>query len=63
MSLRFGADWVTVAWANPKPGFEVDVEPEHGNGVQVRFESDDHRSRVTGWWADGPRDEVREDER
>jgi hypothetical protein len=54
---------VTVQWANPNAGFEVKVESEHGNGVRVEFESDDHRTRVEGWWADGPQDQVLEEER
>jgi hypothetical protein len=63
VSLRFSPSGVTVVWATPAAGFEVEVEPEHGNGVRVEFESDDHRSRVTGWWDGGPLDETREDER
>jgi hypothetical protein len=60
-TLRFSAAGVTVVTATPKPGFRVDVEPEHGNGVRVEFESDTHRSRVSGWWDGGPRYETRED--
>lgn len=60
VSLRFEASGVTVAFASPAAGFEVEVEPEHGNGVKVEFESETHRSRVTGWWDGGPRDEVDE---
>jgi hypothetical protein len=59
-SLRFSAAGVVVVSATPAAGFDVEVEPEHGNGVQVEFESEGHRSRVDGWWADGPQDEVRE---
>lgn len=60
VSLRFEASGVTVAFANPAAGFEVEVEPDHGNGVKVEFDSETHRSRVTGWWEGGPRDEVEE---
>lgn len=63
VALRFAPSGVTVVWATPAAGFEVEVEPEHGNGVRVEFESDDHRSRVTGWWDGGPLDEAREEER
>jgi hypothetical protein len=62
-ALRFSPSGVTVVWATPAAGFEVEVEPEHVNGVRVEFESDGHRSRVTGWWDRGPRDETREDRR
>jgi hypothetical protein len=61
-SLRFSASGVTVVWATPAAGFEVQIEPE-GPGVQVEFESEEHRSRVTGWWDGGPRDDTREDAR
>jgi hypothetical protein len=62
-SLRFSAEGVTVLWANPAAGFEVEIEPEHVNGVKVEFESETHRSRVDGWWDDGPQDRVREEDR
>lgn len=62
VALRFRPAGVTVVFANPAPGFTVEVEPEHVNGVKVEFESETHRSRVDGWWDGGPRDRVREDE-
>jgi hypothetical protein len=62
-ALRFDDDGtVTVVWATPNAGFTVDTGNE-GSGVRVEFESDAHRSRVDGWWDDGPRDEVREEPR
>lgn len=61
-TLRFEATGVTVVEATPRPGYSVEVEPTHDNGSQVEFRSDNHRSRVEGWWDDGPRDEVREEE-
>ena len=60
-SLRFAPTGVTVVFANPASGFSVSVEPEHGNGVSVEFESEGHESRVDGWWEGGPVDRVRED--
>lgn len=62
VALRFASTGVTVVYATPAAGFEVDVEPEHGNGVRVEFESESHRSRVDGWWDNGPVDRVREDD-
>lgn len=62
-ALRFTPGGVTVAWSTPNPGFGVDTEPEHGNGVRVEFESDGHRSRIEGWWDGGPRERVREEPR
>ena len=53
-SLRFSPSGVTVVFANPAQGFDVDIEPEHDNGVRVRFESESHESRLDGWWQDGP---------
>ena len=60
-SLRFASTGVTVLFANPASGFSVSVEPEHGNGVSVEFESEGHESRVDGWWEGGPVDRVREE--
>ena len=61
-ALRFAPQGVTVVFANPAEGFTVEVEPEHGNGVKVEFESESHESRVDGWWADGPVDLVQEED-
>ena len=61
-TLRFDPAGATVVAATPAPGFAVETSSEHGNGVRVEFESDEHRSRVTAWWEGGPRQEVREDD-
>lgn len=61
-TLRFSPQGVTVVTATPNPGFSVDVEPEHGNGVKVEFESEAHESRVDGWWDGGPVERVSEGE-
>ncbi len=63
VSLRFTSSGVTVVFANPAAGFDVEVEPEHVNGVKVEFESETHRSRVDGWWEGGPVDRIREEDR
>lgn len=60
-SLRFSPSGVTVVFANPAQGFDVEIQPEHGNGVRVEFESESHESRLDAWWDGGPRDEVEED--
>ena len=60
-SLRFTPAGVEVVFANPAAGFSVEVEPEHGNGVKVEFESGSHESRVDGWWDGGPIDRIREE--
>jgi hypothetical protein len=59
-TLRFEAAGVTVVVASPNAGYSVDTESTHDNGVRVEFRSDEHRSRVEGWWDGGPRDEVDE---
>lgn len=59
-ALRFSPRGVTVVFANPAGGFDVEVEPEHVNGVKVEFESDAHTSRVDGWWDGGPQERVEE---
>lgn len=58
--LRFSPAGVEVVFATPNPGFSVEEEPEHGNGVKVEFESESHESRVDGWWDNGPQERVRE---
>lgn len=60
-ALRFAPGGVEVVFANPAPGYRVEVEPEHGNGVKVEFDSDAHESRVDGWWDGGPVERVREE--
>ncbi len=60
-TLRFTASGVTVVDATPKGGYSVDVEPTHDTGVRVEFRTDDHRSRVEGWWDGGPQDETSEE--
>jgi hypothetical protein len=62
-ALRFTPDRVEVVWSTPNPGYSVDTEAEHVNGVRVEFESDTHRSRIEGWWDGGPQERVREQPR
>jgi hypothetical protein len=62
VALRFEASGVTVLYATPRAGFTVEVGNSHGTGRSVRFDGDDHRSEVVGWWEGGPVDEVREDD-
>lgn len=59
-SLRFTPSGVTVVFANPAQGFDVEIEPEHGNGVKIEFENDAHESRLDGWWDGGPQDRIEE---
>jgi hypothetical protein len=61
VTLRFSPAGAEVVGATPNDGFEVDWEPEHGNGVKVEFESDAHESRLDAWWDGSPRVERRED--
>ncbi len=58
--VDFSAAAVTVQLAVPNPGFSVKIEPE-SPGWKVEFRSEDHRSRVDVWWADGPRSEISEE--
>lgn len=60
-TLRLAPSGVTVLEATPNPGYAVEVDHVHGNGIRVEFRDDEHRSRVDAWWDAGPRDEVRED--
>ena len=62
-SIRYEPGNVTVLWATPNSGFEVDVETYAADRVEVQFRSDTHESKVTAWWDSGPRDEIDEEER
>lgn len=57
--ISFSPSAVTVLWATPNPGFEVEIEPETP-GIKVEFEADHHESRVDAWWSDGPEYDIRE---
>ena len=60
-TLRFEPSGkVAVIWANPNPGFAVDVDERDGGGVRIRFDGDSHRSELEAWWDGQPRDDVRE---
>jgi hypothetical protein len=58
VALRYSPSGVSVLWANPNPGYQVEVDTTHGNGVRIRFDSGSHRSEVEGWWDGGPQDQV-----
>lgn len=58
-AIHFSAGDVEVLWATPKPGFTVTVD-DGGTSVRVEFESDQHESRIDGWWQDGPQWLIRE---
>jgi len=62
-TLRFTPAGAEVVLSKPNAGFDVDTEPEHGNGVRVEFENESHRSRIEGWWDGGPQERVREQPR
>jgi hypothetical protein len=61
VSVRFSPSGVTLLWAWPHDGFEVDTDAD--DRVRVEFESDTHESRLEAWWQGGPRQEVEEDDR
>ena len=63
VAVRYADGGVELLWARPESGFTVDVEKAGPDEVDVRFESDDHRSRVRAFWRNGvPAEEVREED-
>lgn len=62
VTLDFAPSGVTYRGPTPRSGFNVSVEEEEDGGIRVEFSNETHRSRVTGWWDGGPRDEVREED-
>lgn len=63
VAIRFEPGKVTVVWATPNSGYEVDVETYAADRVEVRFRSETHESQVTAWWDGAPRDEIDEEDR
>jgi hypothetical protein len=59
-SVRYGEGSVALLWASPNAGYGMDVKASGPVEVHVRFQSDDHRSRIKAWWDNGPRHSVRE---
>jgi hypothetical protein len=60
-TLRFDPSGkVSVVWANPNPGYRVDVDDRSDGGVRVRFDGDSHRSELEAWWDGQPRDRIEE---
>jgi hypothetical protein len=59
-TIRFTPTSVTVVLTRPRDGFSVRVEQQSPTSVEVRFESDDHESRLEAFWSGGPRDDIEE---
>jgi len=60
-TLRFDpSGTVTVVWADPSPGYRVEVDNRSDGGVRIRFDGSSHRSEVEAWWDNGPQDRVDE---
>jgi len=60
-TLRFDpSGTVTVVWADPNPGFRVEVDNRSDGGVRIRYDSSSHRSELEAWWDNGPQDRVDE---
>jgi hypothetical protein len=60
-TLRFEPSGkVTVVWANPNPGYRVEVDDRDGGGVRIRFDGEDHRSELEAWWDGQPRERIEE---
>lgn len=60
-ALVFSPGGVTLDWAAPNAGYQVEQGPGDHGGWRVEFEGDDGRSRVEGWWDGGPQYRVDDD--
>ena len=60
-ALVFSPGGVTLAWAAPNAGYQVDQGPGDRGGWRVEFEGDDGRSRIDGWWDAGPQYRIDDD--
>lgn len=61
VGVRFERGAARLLWATPQPGFRVETRRSSPR-VDVRFESEDHESRLDASWDGGPRAEIDEDE-
>jgi cytoskeletal protein RodZ len=53
-SLSCGSGAISLDWATPNPGFQVETGTSDGGAqVEVRFRSDSHESRLDAWCAGG----------
>jgi len=60
-TLRFDPSGkVTVVWADPNPGYRVEVDNRSDGGVRIRFDGSSHRSELEAWWDGGPQDHTEE---
>jgi len=60
-TLRFDpSGTVTVVWADPNPGYRVEVDNRSDGGVRIRFDGSSHRSELEAWWDNGPQDRIDE---
>jgi len=59
-AISFSPSGAEVVWANPNPGFTVEIEVE-SSSVEVHFEADHHESRIEAWWSNGPQHNTREE--
>jgi hypothetical protein len=59
VGVRFANGEAHLLWATPNSGFSVDSSGSSSN-VDVRFESDNHESRLKAFWDGGPQQEIEE---
>ena len=53
-SVTCSGSQITVNWATPNSGFEVEIDSSSGGGtIEVRFRSDTHESRLEAWCSGG----------
>ena len=53
-SVTCSGSQITVNWATPNGGYEVEIDSSSGGGtIEVRFRSDTHESRLEAWCSGG----------
>lgn len=53
MAVHYESGSVKLLWARPNDGFEVEVDGDGPEEVEVVFRSERHRSVVRAYWRDG----------
>lgn len=62
VTIRFQNDAAYFVVATANNGFSVE-HSEDGGTVDVRFESENHESRLRAYWNNGPQQEIQEEDR
>ena len=61
VGVRFENGGARLLYATPKSGYTVRIDKNGPPEVDVRFDSDTHKSRLRAWWDGGPQARAQEE--